>query len=209
MVWCLKGFWVTFSPHFFNTCGTHVKFNQLPQCYLLVHCVEIHLSLFRHMWCFPITYAGTAGDTIRLYPVLFAHNTIKAFIPSKNWRSWAMDLIIHKAKLLLQLWGGSFELSVERNPGLFWFCFGFTLLCDWSSKLPSHFPPIRFKTNTNRVLIPCFRKFACSNFEFHWLLVIISFVLIGCCDHFGFSFNVTQSKYALNRHFLVKDSPIR
>ena len=102
-----------------------------------------------------------------------------------------------------------FRLSVERNPGLFWFCFGFTLLCDWSSKLPPHFPPIRFKTNTNRVSVPCFRKFACSIFEFHWLLVIISFVLIGCCDHYCFSFNVTQSKYALNRHFLVKDSPIR
>ena len=33
-----------------------------------------------------------------------------------------------------------FQLNVERNPGLHWFCF--TLLCDWSRKLAPLYQPI-------------------------------------------------------------------
>ena len=42
----------------------------------------------------------------------------------------------------------SFQLSVESNPELPWFCF--TTLCDWSDNLAPPSQPIRCKTKTNR-----------------------------------------------------------
>ena len=62
----------------------------------------------------------------------------------------------------------NFQLSVESNPGLHWFCF--TRLCDWSRKLAPSSQPIRRKTKTNRDLVtrvfPRLRPVTCIYFEF-------------------------------------------
>ena len=78
----------------------------------------------------------------------------------------------------------NFELSVESNLGLHWFCF--TMLCDWSRKLAPLSQPIRCKTKTNRELVtrvfPRFRPVTCVYFELSLAPSNISFVLIGRCD---------------------------
>ena len=48
-------------------------------------------------------------------------------------------------------WTAFFQLNVESNPVLYWFCF--TTLCDWSRKLAPPSQPIRCKTKTNRDLV--------------------------------------------------------
>ena len=62
----------------------------------------------------------------------------------------------------------NFQLSVESNPGLHWFCF--TLLCEWSRKLAPPSKPIRYKTKTNRDLVtrvfPRLRPVTCVYFDF-------------------------------------------
>ena len=73
-----------------------------------------------------------------------------------------------------QIWVGSFrlrrkfQLSVESNPGLHWFCF--TTLCDWSRKLAPPSQPIRYKTKTNHDLVtrvfPRLRLVTCIYFRF-------------------------------------------
>ena len=59
-------------------------------------------------------------------------------------------------------------MSVERNPGLHWFCF--TVLCEWSRKLAPPSKPIRYKTKTNRDLVtrvfPRLRPVTCVYFDF-------------------------------------------
>ena len=58
--------------------------------------------------------------------------------------------------------------------------------------------PIRCKTKTKQ---PAFSRASGSmgvfTLSFHWLLKACSFLLIGCCDYFGFDFNDTQSKSVL------------
>ena len=86
----------------------------------------------------------------------------------------------------------NFQLSVESNPGLHWFCF--TTLCDWSRNLAPLFQPIRCITKTNRDLVtrvfPRLRPFTCICFEFSlapWN-IYCTFVLIGRrrCDNLGY-----------------------
>ena len=82
----------------------------------------------------------------------------------------------------------NFQLSVESNLGLLWFCFAllcFALLCDCIRKLVRLSEPIRFKLKLNLDLVnhdflrlsrcPCF----CGRF----------FALIGYCDS-GFGFTI-------------------
>ena len=62
----------------------------------------------------------------------------------------------------------NFQLSVQVNPGLHWFCF--TMLCDWSRKLTALSQEIRYKTKTNGDLVtrvfPRFRPVMFVYFEF-------------------------------------------
>ena len=62
----------------------------------------------------------------------------------------------------------NFQLSVDNNPGLFWFWL--TLLSDWSRKLAPSSQPIRYKTKNKRGMVnrvfPRFKQLACFNFEF-------------------------------------------
>ena len=95
------------------------------------------------------------------------------------------------------------QLSVESNPGLQRFCF--TTLCAWSrnsrhplSQSLSKLKPIAtwspaFSRSSDRLLV-----FTLSS---HWLLVIIFFVLIGRCVHFGFGFTTLNQKalYIVNK----------
>ena len=69
-----------------------------------------------------------------------------------------------------------FQLSVESNPELLWFCFIIGL-----KKLAPPSQPIRCKTKTNRYLItrvfPRLRIiFASSS---HWLFLLFTFFVIG------------------------------
>ena len=78
--------------------------------------------------------------------------------------------------------------------------FCFTTLCDWSRKLAPLSQPIRCKTRTNRDLVTSIsrargglRVFILSP---HWLILIFTVVLIGCCDVCGVVLD-TQSQTAL------------
>ena len=72
----------------------------------------------------------------------------------------------------------SFQLNVERNPGLLCFCF--TSLCGWFRKLAPLFL-------TNQM-----QNYNKSRSD--WLIKVISFLLIGCCDYFGFGFATLNTK---------------
>ena len=79
-----------------------------------------------------------------------------------------------------------FRLGVESNPG-FPPGFHFTAQFDWSRNLLPSSKPITFKTKTSRDSVTCvfprFRQFACIHFEFCWLIVTFSFLLIGCSNY--------------------------
>ena len=66
----------------------------------------------------------------------------------------------------------NFELSVESNSELLWFCF--LSFSDWSGRLPLLPQPIRFKTKTNRDMVTAFSRVLGSLLLFtlssHWLL---------------------------------------
>ena len=81
-----------------------------------------------------------------------------------------------------------FQLNVERNPGLHWFCF--TLLCDWSRKLAPLYQPI----TTWLLAFSCAPEgwlvFILSS---DWLLPIFPLVLIGRWWYYGFGFTIILS----------------
>ena len=56
-----------------------------------------------------------------------------------------------------------FQLSVESNPWLDWFCL--TTVCDWSRKFAPISQPIKCKTKIDRDVVTCvfprYREFAC------------------------------------------------
>ena len=84
----------------------------------------------------------------------------------------------------------SFQLSVESYPGFHWFCL--ITLCDWSKNLAPLSQPIRCKTKTNHDLVTHvftrLRPVTCICLSSHWLLVLLTFVLVGRYDYFGFGF---------------------
>ena len=87
-------------------------------------------------------------------------------------------------------------MSVESNPGLNWFCF--TVLFDWSRKLAPPSQPIRCKLKPIAPWSLAFSRATGRLHAFtsscHWLPLIISFTLIGCCDYFGFGFRHSIEK---------------
>ena len=62
--------------------------------------------------------------------------------------------------------------------------------------------PIRCKTKNNRDLViryfPPFKKFSCFHVEFSLANNIVTFVLIGGWDYFGFGFGFTTLKWKLS-----------
>ena len=83
--------------------------------------------------------------------------------------------------------------KVIRNS----FVFCITSLCAWSTKLASLSKPIGWKLKSITIWTPAFSRTLGNLVEFtissHWLLKIFSFLLIGLCVNFRFSFT------ALNR----------
>lgn len=82
----------------------------------------------------------------------------------------------------------NFQLSVESNLGLLWFCFAllcFALLCDCIRKLVRLSEPIRFKLKLNLDLVnhDFLRLSRCPYFCGRF------FALIGYCDS-GFGFTI-------------------
>ena len=108
---------------------------------------------------------------------------------------------IKLSELLVQ---SNFQLSVESNPGLNWFCF--TVLFDWSRKLAPPSQPIRCKLKPIAPWSLAFSRATGRLHAFtsscHWLPLIISFTLIGHCDYFGFGFRHSTS----SPPFFLRDS---
>ena len=90
-------------------------------------------------------------------------------------------------------------LSVESNPGLNWICF--TVLFDWPRKLAPPSQPIRCKLKPIALWSLAFSRATGRLHAFtsscHWLPLIISFTLIGRCDHFGFGFRHSIEKCSI------------
>ena len=99
----------------------------------------------------------------------------------------------------------NFELSVESNSELLWFCF--LSFSDWFVRLQPLPQPIRFKTKTNRDMVtrvfPRFRQFASFHFEFSLALKVFSCLLIGGCRYSGFGFTTLNSNTALKKTIQV------
>ena len=98
-------------------------------------------------------------------------------------------------------------MSVESNPGLNWFCF--TVLFDWPRKLAPPSQPIRCKLKPIAPWSLAFSRATGRLHAFtsscHWLPLIVSFTLIGRCDHFGFGLPHSiekRSKYEY-QHFVI------
>ena len=85
-------------------------------------------------------------------------------------------------------------MVVERNLRLHWFCF--TSLPDWFRKLAPLSQSIRCKMKTNHDLHVFLRSrpFGCFNLGSHWLLPVLYFHLIGCCDNTGVGFTTLNRK---------------
>ena len=109
----------------------------------------------------------------------------------------------------------NFQLSVESNPGLNWFCF--TVLFDWSRKLAPPSQPIRCKLKPIAPWSLAFSRATGRLHAFtsscHWLPLIISFTLIGRCDYFGFGFRHSIEKRSILNaifwhHQLLRNLPV-
>ena len=81
------------------------------------------------------------------------------------------------------------------------------MLSDWSRNLTPLSYPIGCKTKTNCDLVTRVRSRRLHVFTLssYWLLVTVTFVLIGRCDYFGFCCYDTQSKSALLHELGVKN----
>ena len=85
-------------------------------------------------------------------------------------------------------------------------CFGcFTSLSVWPRKLAPISHPIRCKTKTNGDLVAAFSRpydnLLVLILRSYWLLKVLYFLLIGCCDVFSFGF------MTINREVLYPDEP--
>ena len=93
------------------------------------------------------------------------------------------------------------QLRVQSHLGIHQFLF--ILFRNWLKEFALPSWPIRCKTNVNCDLITHvfarFRQFACFPLKTHWLLVILIFVMIDCCDDFGqFWFHLTLNRNAFH-----------
>ena len=83
----------------------------------------------------------------------------------------------------VRLTQSNFNLSVISNLGLYWFCLA--MFCDWSWKLMPPSKPIATWSFLLSRAWGSLRVFY-RTLSFHWLLVILTLVLIGSCDYFQF-----------------------
>ena len=91
----------------------------------------------------------------------------------------------------------NFQLSVESNSGLLWFCF--TSFCDWSRNSPHFLDQSDSKLKPIATWPLAFFRAPGSLLVFTrsslWLLMIFSFLCrIGCRTCFGFSFTTFNRK---------------
>ena len=81
-------------------------------------------------------------------------------------------------------------MSVKCYPRLYWFCVFFSFcasLCDWSRTLALLSQPINAKLKPLTTWSPSFSRALGSLVVF---MLVVSSLLIGSFDHFGFGFNL-------------------
>ena len=90
-----------------------------------------------------------------------------------------------------------FQLIVESNFA-FALVLHLTTLYDWLTKLKPLSQPMGIQTKTNRVfaarLFPRLAPVTCICFEFDWLVVLFTSVVIGQSNYFGFGFTIPNGK---------------
>ena len=90
-----------------------------------------------------------------------------------------------------------FQLSVESNPELLWFCF--TALCDWFKKNSRHLinqsdaKPEPFATWSHAFSRAWRRLRVCASSS-HWFVSLFTFIVIVHCNCFGFGFTTLNWK---------------
>ena len=109
-------------------------------------------------------------------PASLVHNVVGM----PDFHTWGLfNFVLRK----IDFWN-SFQLKVENNTELLWFCFSSS--CDWSRAVFSISLATRFKTKT---LFPALKAVCLSHLLFlvnsHWLAVLFCSSLIGYCNHFG------------------------
>ena len=85
-------------------------------------------------------------------------------------------------------------MDVERNLRLHWFCF--TSLRDWFRKLAPLSQSIRCKMKaiTTCTFSRALGRLVVFTLGSHWLLPVLYFHLIGCCDNTGVGFTTLNRK---------------
>ena len=119
------------------------------------------------------------------WPMPKKKSTYKIFIKAYRPHSFELLLLISVSKYQCSLFAVFNSLSKVIRVG---FDFALWFPYDWFRKLASPSRPIRCKTKTSINWIT--RVFP----AFHWILAIFPFVLIGCCDYFGFGLTSLNRK---------------
>ena len=109
--------------------------------------------------------------------------------------------IAGSAKWLLTLISRAIFNWVSKCPGLHRLCS--TSLCDWSRKLAPLSKPIRCKlkliiTTWSPAFSRAFGSLFVSTLSSHWLYGVFFFLLIGCCEYFGFGLTTFNRKALLS-----------
>ena len=94
--------------------------------------------------------------------LVIPHYVVQPARPSE-WRPFRLSVAKPEPKKIMTQSKSKFQLSVESNPWLNWFCL--TTVCDWSRKFAPISQPIKCKTKIDRDVVtrvfPRYREFAC------------------------------------------------
>ena len=95
-----------------------------------------------------------------------------------------------------------YSIECRKFLGLRWFWF--TSLFDWSKKNSQHF---LCQSDANHDLVTrIFPRFLVGfTLSSHWLLKVLSFLLISWCDYFGFDFTILNQKALYTKAETIQD----
>ena len=111
--------------------------------------------------------------------LVIPHYVVQPARPSE-WRPFRLSVAKPEPKKIMTQSKSKFQLSVESNPWLNWFCL--TTVCDWSRKFAPISQPIKCKTKIDRDVVTRVSRATGS--------LRVCFVLIDRCDHSGFFLRV-------------------
>ena len=135
--------------------------------------------------CFRFSVWAKTGEKQKDHRVLNTSCNSSLCCPTRSplrMEAFSIECRKTRTKEIMTESQSKFQLSVESNPWLDWFCL--TTVCDWSRKFAPISQPIKCKTKIDRDVVTRVSRATGS--------LRVCFVLIGRCDHSGFFFRVLR-----------------